>query len=81
MTKPMLRCPECGTPLIAPHGRGRYDRDGNYHEHRDGCRCAWCDWMWFDDADPVRCQCGSLVCVDANDDHASAKIVQEGTKT
>lgn len=67
---PKLGCPRCGEPLIAAHGRGRYDRDGNYIEHRDGCRCAWCGWMWFDDAAPVRCECGAAVRVDVDDDHA-----------
>lgn len=58
---PKLKCPECGDPLVSAHGRGRYDADGNYIEHRHGCRCRYCDWMWFDDAKPVRCECGALV--------------------
>ena len=74
---PLLACPECGEPLIPAHGRGRYDRDGNYIEHRDGCRCPWCQWMWFDDADPVRCACGALVVVEIDDDAAYATTAKE----
>lgn len=76
---PKLACPSCGTGLIPPHGRGRYDDDGNYIEHRDGCRCPWCEWMWFDDTDPVHCECGAHVLVRVDDDHAYAAEENEGT--
>ena len=72
---PWLGCPECGEPAVEAHGRGRYDADGNYIEHRDGCRCAWCDWMWFDDRAPVACRCGALVGVVIDDGHAYARDV------
>lgn len=75
---PKLPCPECGHPAIAAHGRGRYDSDGNYCEHRDGCRCHWCSWMWFDDADPVRCACGVLLKISVDDDAAYVTQVEEG---
>lgn len=71
---PALSCPECGAKgLIPAHGRGRYDGDGNYLEHREGCRCLYCDWMWFDDRDPVTCACGSVVHVEVDDGHAYAR--------
>ena len=74
MTRPSLKCPECSAPLIPAHGRGRYDQDGNYIEHRDGCRCHWCGWMWFDDADPVTCACGAVVGVNTDDGYAYATM-------
>ena len=76
MTALFLRCPECGVNLIEAHGRGRYDGDGEYVAHRDGCRCPWCEWMWFDDRDPVTCACGAVVGVDADDSHAYAKTIE-----
>lgn len=71
--RPALSCPECGAAdLIPAHGRGRLDRDGNDIVHGGGCRCRWCQWMWWDDRDPVRCQCGALVRVSVDDGHAYA---------
>lgn len=72
---PTLGCPSCGEPLIAPHGRGRHDDDGNFIEHKPRCRCGRCDWFWWDDAEPVRCECGSLVGVEADGEHAYAREV------
>lgn len=72
-----LACPECGVALIPAHGRGRYDREGNYIEHREGCRCAWCGWMWFDDRPPVTCACGAVVRVEVDDVYAHAKLVSK----
>jgi hypothetical protein len=74
---PMLQCPWCGVDLIAPHGRGRHDNDGNIIEHRTNCRCRWCDWMWFDDAVAVTCACGAVVRVDCDDGSAYAKLVTD----
>lgn len=71
--RPMLACPECGVDLIPAHGRGRHDKDGNHITHRDECRCRWCDWYWYDDAEPVKCACGVVVKVDTDDDHAFAR--------
>lgn len=73
MTRPSLDCPECSTPLIPAHGRGRTDEDGNYVEHRDGCRCHWCGWIWLDDADPVTCACGAIVVVAVDEEYAYAR--------
>lgn len=72
---PKLDCPECGEGLIPAHGRGLHDEDGNYVEHRDGCRCHWCDWVWFDDAAPMQCACGAVCRVHCDDDHAFATVV------
>lgn len=69
---PRFCCPECGVPLIPADSRGRHDEDGNYIEHRYACRCHWCDWTWFDSTEPVRCECGALVGVRVDDDHAYA---------
>jgi hypothetical protein len=74
--RPKLDCPECGVPLIPAHGRGRFNDDGEYVVHRDGCRCHWCQWVWFDDMDPVKCACGAAVVVDIDDKSASAKFVR-----
>lgn len=68
-----LECPACNQPAIPAHGRGRLDRDGNYVEHRDGCRCPHCDWMWFDDRGPVTCSCGVKLTVEVDDSHAYVK--------
>lgn len=76
-SRAFLDCPECSTPLIPAHGRGRHDQDGNYVEHRDGCRCPWCDWAWFDDADPVTCACGAVVGVKVDEDYAYATMIEE----
>ncbi len=72
MTIPKLKCPECGVPLVEASGRGCYDEDGNYGEHRLGCRCPWCSWMWFDDQPEVACECGALVGVEVDDGTAYA---------
>lgn len=61
---PKLPCPECGEALIEASGRGRYDDDGNFIEHRLG---PYCDWMWFDDIEPVRCECGTWVGIEVDD--------------
>ena len=75
---PALSCPECGTDgLIPAQGRGYVDRDGNYAEHRGACRCHWCSWMWFDDAEPVTCGCGVRVKVVVDDGHAYAAVVSK----
>lgn len=74
---PYLGCPECGEPVLQATNRGRYNADGEYVAHRDGCRCAWCDWMWFDDVEPERCVCGTLVGVSVDDSHAYPKPVEE----
>lgn len=71
-----LNCPECGDPLIAAHGRGRYDKEGNFVEHRESCRCPHCEWVWFDDAEPVGCPCGALVRVVEDDGYAYAQTVE-----
>jgi len=76
MDTPKLDCTECGTALIPPHGRGRHDRDGNYVGHRSTCRCRWCGWIWFDDAEPVTCECGATVRVECDDGHAFAATVR-----
>lgn len=73
---PVLNCPDCGEPLISAHGRGRFDEDGNFIEHRGSCRCPWCGWMWFDDQEPVVCACGSVVGVNCDDDHAYAVVLK-----
>lgn len=75
--EPMLDCPECGTPLVRPHGRGYYDKDGEYIAHRDGCRCRWCDWMWFDDQPTDDCECGACVTVEVDEQHAYARAVRK----
>ncbi|HEY0881625.1 MAG TPA: hypothetical protein VGE37_03200, partial [Archangium sp.] len=77
---PTLNCPACGVPLIEAQGRGRHDRDGNYIEHREGCRCAWCGWMWFDDMEPMKCTCGALVRVEIDDETAFAKVVENAVE-
>ena len=71
-----LNCPECGVALIPATGRGRHDRDGNFVAHRDGCRCSWCDWVWFDDEPPVECKCGARGKVEIDDGAAYATEVQ-----
>lgn len=75
---PNLACPECGVPLLPATMRARHDDDGNLIEHRLGCRCAWCEWMWSDDDDPVRCACGALVGVSVDDDAAYATTIEDG---
>lgn len=70
--RPMLDCPTCGEPLIAAHGRGRFDEDGNIIAHRTACRCRWCNWIWYDDEPPVDCSCGARVGVDVDDGSAFA---------
>lgn len=69
---PFLSCPCCGADCFQSESRGRFDRDGNFIAHAIGCRCRWCEWMWWDDAPPVRCECGALVGVEIDDDHAHA---------
>lgn len=73
---PKLDCPSCGVGLIPAHGCGRYDENGNFLEHRNGCQCPWCEWMWSDDADPVTCGCGAVVGVRIEDETACAVEVQ-----
>ncbi len=72
---PMLDCPKCSKPLIPATGRGRFDSDGEYLEHRDACRCPRCDWMWFEESDPVDCECGARVRVVVDDERAYASEV------
>lgn len=64
---PYLDCPECGKPLIPASGRGQL-RDGEYMDHRDGCRCPYCHWVWLDDGDLVTCSCGAVARVALGDD-------------
>jgi hypothetical protein len=71
-TPPKLECPKCGVALIEATERGYLNRDGEWIEHRAGCRCPWCDWAWHDDREPVRCECGALVGVGCDDGHAYA---------
>lgn len=73
----VLDCPECCAPLIPAHGRGRFDEDGEFVEHREGCRCPWCDWAWFDDQDPVTCACGVAVVVKCDDQYAYASVKEK----
>lgn len=75
-TTPSLVCPNCGEPLIPPSGRGGFDDDGNYIEHREACRCPHCAPMWFDDAPPVRCACGITARVEVDDEHAYAREIE-----
>lgn len=72
---PWLDCPGCGEPAIEAHGRGRHDSDGNFIEHRDACRCAWCNWTWFDGCEPVACKCGALVSTKEDDGYIYARVV------
>ena len=74
--RPCLSCPECGADLLPARCRGRVDRDGNEIVHRAECRCRWCDWMWWDDEAPTRCECGELVRVSVDDGHAYAETVR-----
>jgi hypothetical protein len=74
---PKLACPNCGVDLIAAHGRGLHNANGEYIEHRDGCRCAWCDWMWFDDHEPATCECGARVVVRIDDDRAFSSMLEQ----
>lgn len=67
---PKLDCPSCGVPLVPAHSRGAYDRDGNYVQHSETCRCSNCRWMWFDDAEAVACACGARVLVEVDDENA-----------
>lgn len=76
--RPLLDCPNCGEPLIPASGRGGWDDDGDFVEHGEGCRCPWCEWVWHDDAEPVRCKCGALVKVAIDDEHAYATEVPHG---
>jgi hypothetical protein len=78
MTPPSLDCPECGVPLIPATGRGYYDEDGEYCEHREGCECHRCEWMWFDDTDPTSCTCGAKVLIRIDDQHAYAYALPTG---
>lgn len=69
----MLDCPKCSKPLIPATGRGRFDSDENFIAHGYGCRCRWCGWIWFDDSDPVDCECGARVCVESDNGVAYAQ--------
>ena len=71
--RPFLGCPECGEPLIPAHGRGRSNVDCEPIEHRDECRCRWCEWIWYDDRPPVTCACGAVAKVYIDDHAAYAK--------
>lgn len=72
---PKLPCPECSTPLIPATGRGLHDEDGEFLEHREECECPYCGPMWSDSTAPVTCECGALVKVTVDDDHAYATEV------
>lgn len=74
--RPFLDCPNCGKPLIPAHGRGRFDRDGNWRSHRDDCQCAHCDWIWWDMTPAVPCKCGAVARVHVDDDNASAEEIE-----
>lgn len=67
---PFLDCPMCSEPLIPAHGRGRRDEDENLVRHRDNCNCRWCDWIWFEEETPVKCECGTSARVRCDDSHA-----------
>jgi len=69
---PTLACPKCDKPLITATDRGRFDSDDNFIPHGDACRCRWCGWFWFDDIDPVVCECGARVRVEADCGYAFA---------
>ena len=71
---PWLGCPECGGEVFQAQYRGRYDRDGNFIEHGAGCRCRWCNWMWFDDEE-CKCECGARLRVLCDDGKAYATAV------
>jgi hypothetical protein len=73
-TIPFLDCLSCGEDLIPAHGRACLEEDGG--EHRDGCRCPYCQWVWYDDREPVRCKCGALVRVKVEDETAYAVEVR-----
>jgi len=73
---PFLNCPDCKTPLFPADGCGYYDREGEYSEHREACECPYCEWVWFDEAEPKEC-CGVMWRIDVDDDHA---YVKEATK-
>jgi hypothetical protein len=73
---PHIDCPKCGESLFPATNRGRHDDDGNYIPHRIECRCRWCDWIWFDDVAPVRCECGAVVGIDCDDNEAHAKLIR-----
>lgn len=77
---PSLCCPGCGQPLIPAQERGRHDADGNYNQHRADCRCRWCEWIWFDDAPPVACACGTVAVVGIDDRHAYAMPDPDGVE-
>lgn len=72
---PWLQCPSCDEDLIQATHRARYDHNGELVEHRDGCRCPWCEWMWYDSDPIVTCQCGAAACVRIDDDRAYASEV------
>jgi hypothetical protein len=44
---PAMECPMCGIEAIPATGRGR-NTDDEFVEHREGCRCAHCTWVWAD---------------------------------
>ena len=78
--QPFLECTECGVKLIPADMRGLWDDEGGFVEHREGCRCSRCDWMWSENYEPVRCGCGArvIVAVDDNDGpRAYARTVEE----
>ena len=73
--RPYLGCADCGEPLFPATTRGRFDRDGNYIQHADSCCCRWCEWLWLEDAVPVRCDCGAHCTVEVDEDRAYAHLV------
>jgi hypothetical protein len=77
---PWLNCPECGGDVLQAKRRGYYEDDGEgeYIEHRDGCRCPYCGWMWSEEDEPERCGCGALCEVRVyGPDEVAAVLVEE----
>jgi DNA-directed RNA polymerase subunit RPC12/RpoP len=72
---PSLECPECGAEAIPATGRGR-NTDDEFIEHRDGCRCSYCDWVWMDGTE-VTCACGAKLITDVDDGYAYVRLTNE----
>lgn len=68
-----LPCPACGSDLVPATGRGRINADGEEIRHRDACRCAWCEWWWYENYDEYTCTCGMVSVVSCEDGYAYAR--------
>lgn len=75
--RPSLPCPDCGDPLIPADERGFHNDNGDYIEHPKGCECNLCEWIWWEDGQQHRCQCGTAAVVRCDDDRAYASAVEE----